>query len=371
MTAESIKQLISTLLSLRERYEKFEPATFFVAGFGFDVLTLGRVDDLFSILQQSVFLLVLAWMLQLSFLVARVDGASPPKWFFKAWPYKDEIIHFLLGSLLSLYALFFFVSSSLAVSLWFLAVMFILLLLNEYFAVKGSRHYLTVGLFSLCVFSYLFYLIPVLTGSIAAWTFFLALFIGLLVMSGLAYLSYRRFNERPVVVTNVMAPAGAVAAFMVLLYFAKILPPVPLAMKSVGIYRSVEVKGGEYHFGYQRSPWKFWQKGDQHFEAAPGDQIYCFAALFAPGGLKGQVIFEWQLYQRDQWIVQDRIPIQVVGGRAQGYRGYVRKSNYQPGQWRVLVKTPDGREVGRIGFEVETLAAADVPEVREQRYDVF
>ena len=194
MTAESIKQLISTLLSLRERYEKFEPATFFVAGFGFDVLTLGRVDDLFSILQQSVFLLVLAWMLQLSFLVARVDGASPPKWFFKAWPYKDEIIHFLLGSLLSLYALFFFVSSSLAVSLWFLAVMFILLLLNEYFAVKGSRHYLTVGLFSLCVFSYLFYLIPVLTGSIAAWTFFLALFIGLLVMSGLAYLSYRRFN---------------------------------------------------------------------------------------------------------------------------------------------------------------------------------
>jgi hypothetical protein len=45
-----------------------------------------------------------------------------------------------------------------------------------------------------------------------------------------------------------------------------------------------------------------------------------------------------------------------VGGREEGFRGYGVKTNYQPGDWKVQVETADGREIGRIYFDVETVA---------------
>jgi hypothetical protein len=54
------------------------------------------------------------------------------------------------------------------------------------------------------------------------------------------------------------------------------------------------------------------------------------------------------------WALQDTIPINIVGGREQGFRGYGVKANYQPGPWKVQVETTDGREIGRVYFDLET-----------------
>ncbi|HEX4922592.1 MAG TPA: DUF2914 domain-containing protein, partial [Bdellovibrionales bacterium] len=56
------------------------------------------------------------------------------------------------------------------------------------------------------------------------------------------------------------------------------------------------------------------------------------------------------------------------GGREEGFRGFTFKQNYQPGDWRVKIETTDGREIGRITFEV---VAADTVPVREFETDYY
>jgi hypothetical protein len=65
-------------------------------------------------------------------------------------------------------------------------------------------------------------------------------------------------------------------------------------------------------------------------------------------------------YRKDArgWQLTDSIPINIVGGREQGFRGYGLKSNHQPGDWKVEVETTDGREIGRVYFRVESVPAA-------------
>jgi hypothetical protein len=57
------------------------------------------------------------------------------------------------------------------------------------------------------------------------------------------------------------------------------------------------------------------------------------------------------------WVLHDTIPIKIIGGREQGFRGYGVKTNFQPGPWKVQVETTDGREIGRVYFELETVLA--------------
>ena len=57
------------------------------------------------------------------------------------------------------------------------------------------------------------------------------------------------------------------------------------------------------------------------------------------------------------WALQDTIPIGILGGREQGFRGYGTKTRFQPGSWKVQIETTDAREIGRIYFSVENAPA--------------
>ena len=101
---------------------------------------------------------------------------------------------------------------------------------------------------------------------------------------------------------------------------------------------------------------RFWRRGDENFEAQPGDRIYVFFRIFSPAHFADKVTMRW--YWKPQgggWKLQDSIPIDIVGGREQGFRGYGVKTNHQPGEWKVEVETTDGREIGRVYFTVENV----------------
>ena len=117
-----------------EKNERWVDIAFFAGGFVFDVATLGRVDAWVNIAQQVLYLAMAgAILLQMFFdegKPLRDLDAMPAikRWYFQ---YRTVAVHFLLGSLLSLYTLFFFKSSSLLVSFAFLLFLVAVLVLTS------------------------------------------------------------------------------------------------------------------------------------------------------------------------------------------------------------------------------------------------
>src|SRR5687768_14251634 len=89
------------------RYEPFLPAAAFVAGFLFDAVSLGRIDHWLNLTQQAVYLTVIGVLLFLEVLEAK-ERLRLPAWLARPFRYRDEVTHFLFGSLLSAYTIFFF-----------------------------------------------------------------------------------------------------------------------------------------------------------------------------------------------------------------------------------------------------------------------
>jgi hypothetical protein len=79
--------------------------------------------------------------------------------------------------------------------------------------------------------------------------------------------------------------------------------------------------------------------------------VIAFAAIRAPAGLSQQVIFEWRHNGE-----RERIPIEIQGGRADGFRAYARKHTFpadSTGLWTVDVLTPQAQLLQRLRFVVE------------------
>jgi hypothetical protein len=139
----------------------------------------------------------------------------------------------------------------------------------------------------------------------------------------------------------------------------------------MGIYHNVEKVGDHYTAHHQLPWWNFWDQGDQNFVAHEGDKIYCFIQVFSPTDFKDKIVLHWlQHHPSRGWESMDRIPMHVIGGRRDGFRGFAYKSNYNSGSWRVQVETSDGRELGRLNFRI-TQTHGPAPAGRVFKQDIF
>src|SRR5690606_16194219 len=109
MVANEIRQFKTKAYELHSKYEKYYPAGFFVGGFIFDVITLDRIDSLFAIIQQALYIVAIGFLLVYQTL-EKMALFTPPPALTKIWKYHNEALHFIFGSLLSSYFLFYFVS---------------------------------------------------------------------------------------------------------------------------------------------------------------------------------------------------------------------------------------------------------------------
>ncbi|MEZ0393221.1 MAG: DUF2914 domain-containing protein [Pseudobdellovibrionaceae bacterium] len=339
------------LLDWYQRNEVKLQVFVFVAGFIFDYFTADETD-LFTTIQQVVYLVAIAFILSFEHLVeSQVIQLKNPdsKW----WQYRGLGLHFILGSLLSLYSFFFLKSASIFNSMIFVVLLMALLVANELPSVQKSGLNIRWALWVLCLFSFFTVLFPLLFGFVGWVPFLLA---ALATTLGL-YLHFRWMMKRQKNFADLkrafLIPGGTVVGVFVVLYFLHLIPPVPLAAKNMGVYHQLEKVDGKFILSHEKPWWKFWQTGDQDFKARPGDSIFFYAQISSPAKFADQVVIHW-LYKdpRQGWMSSDKVRMGISGGRKEGFRGYSVKKNYQSGDWRVQVETTDGREIGRLYFEL-------------------
>jgi hypothetical protein len=348
--------------TLRERHARWIPIAFFGLGFVFDAIVLKRIDELATILQQAAYLLASAVLIGFE-LTELTRELRVPAWLARPWKYREEALHFLLGTLLNSYTIFYFKSASTITSFAFILILVTLLTLNEFKRFGSSQARVHVAFWSLCLVSYFASLSPILLGAMGTLPFLAGMAASVAVFYGF-YRILARPPALPGLRTRLVHPFVAIAALFTVLYFAHAIPPVPLSVSYLGIFHGAEKVEGEYRLAYNRPWWKFWQHGDQTFYARPGDVIHCFARVYSPARFSGQLKVLWMYRDpRQGWIPSDTLPLPITGGREEGFRGVTQKSNFQPGKWQVRIETPDDREVGRIGFEVVTDDGAEAREV--------
>ncbi|MGB5080804.1 MAG: DUF2914 domain-containing protein [Burkholderiales bacterium] len=346
---------------LRLYYEKNEgqiAVLSFICGFFFDIVTVERVDSWLTIGQQTVYLALIMTVLMQMFLEQGkppLDLASLPalkRWYYE---YRSAAIHFFLGTLLNLYTIFYFKSSSLLVSASFMAFLVFLLIANESKRFKSMGLAFKFGLLSLSGLSFFAYVTPIFTGSIGPTVFLVSIWIGCLPLAAAAWWVRGSAPELfPRARKQILAPLSCVLVGFLVFYQLKLIPPVPLSIRFIGVYHAVEKTGDIYRLSHERPFWRFWHNGDRDFFAQPGDRIYVFFRLFSPTRFSDQVLMRWYWKEGARgWTLQDSIPIKIIGGREQGFRGYGFKSNYQPGEWKVQVETTDKREIGRVYFDLQ------------------
>src|SRR5687767_3815055 len=130
---------------LRPMLRRYSTEAMFVFGFLFDFLTMQRID---------------AW-LDLAFQLAYLTGLTVLLIFHeRKWRYHTEVLHFLYGGLLSAYVVLYFRSSTFARPLVFLVLLVGVMFVNEVPFVRRAGHRLRLGVYALCVLSFLTYFIP-------------------------------------------------------------------------------------------------------------------------------------------------------------------------------------------------------------------
>ncbi|HZN04148.1 MAG TPA: DUF2914 domain-containing protein [Candidatus Polarisedimenticolia bacterium] len=381
MTESKPAGRLERLQAFRGQHVKAEIATFFAAGMLFDIVTLGRVDDTFTLVQQGVYLALLVWLMILEER-ERAKVWAPPRLLAKAWRFSEDAIHFLLGSLLSSFTLLYLKSSSGLSAFLFMSLLGGLLVANELPRFRERGPVVRWALLSLCLTSYLALLLPVLIGFLSKWLFVLAVVLSCAAFAWLV----RRLSKRKSAaadgqgmesdsssLSRVASAGFGIQAVLVGAYFLGAIPPVPLSLQYIGIYHEVLPPSAQpagaitYELRHQRPWWKPWQHGDQDFKARPGDVIYCFARVFAPTGFRDAIYVRWLVKGQGGWQDQGRARLDINGGRDKGFRVIATKKSYQPGRWRVEVETDDGRDLGVIHFDLISDASSDVREYKTDR----
>lgn len=351
--------------AVKKFLHRYNNAVFFIGGFLFDALTLIRIDSLLDIAIQAVYLGGISALLVLQS-YHQNEKWSPRGWTARVWPYETEILHFFYGGLLSAYTVLYFKSTSFSRSFIFLSLVVFLMVANEMPQIRRAGAYLRLGLYAFCVVSFLNYLLPVLIGHMGWGIFLLAWLLSVgLTYAVVGWVSRPTPNPRIYFLRRSAAPA-VVLLLILILYVTKLIPPVPMSVQYVGIYRDIQKVGNRYKLVYRKPPWMtFWRKEERIFLAKEGDALHCFVRVFAPSRFEHEVVICWS--RRDEnsneWISQDRIPIMIKGGRDEGYRGTTVKNNFSPGHWRVEVETSDGRTLGIKNFDVKADLGENPPEL--------
>lgn len=341
------------LVEFCRRHQHYASAGCFFGGILYDSLTLGRIDRLSDNLVLLAYLLLLGGLIVL---VGRLQTGQVQRPFLERYQdYYPLAIQFLLGSLFSAYAVYYFQSVSLTRTAVFFGLIVLLLVANEFFRERRTSLPLLAGMYTFALFSFSIFFVPVLLRAMNPWTFALGVLCSALALALVLGAIFLRAPDRSMLKPCALT-SGGLLVLLLLLYWANWIPPVPLALRADGIYHRAEKVGNTYRVEMVKPPRHlFWKQSEEVFYLRPGDRAYCFTAVFAPTDLRTTLFHRWQRYdeQRGEWVQTDRMSYALAGGREGGYRGFTYKQALVPGDWRVDVENPEGQLLSRFAFRVE------------------
>lgn len=334
-------------------YERYVSPFSLLVGFLVDVIAVKALD-----LWQYSFVLFFHLTLSLVGIFALHYLASRKlehSLILRVAPFIPVFIQFSFGGLFSGFVLLYSRSAGLALNWIFIVLLAVLLLGNERFRRLYTTFPVQITIWYVALFSFLIIYAPVISKILGPQTFIVGGIMSLVVV-GLVFLIARGMMPEVAKESRALLARNIFGAFFVIniLYFSNAIPPLPLALKDVGVFHSVSRSGGNYAVSYEPIPWqKFYWRYNKVFHYAPGESAYVYTAVFAPTGISTTLIHEWQRYDDglNEWITEETIGFAISGGRDGGYRGYSIKRITNPGDWRVNVKTTYGQLIGRVSFD--------------------
>ncbi len=363
---QKINSYKTSFLRFYQDHEVLVSVLVFVFGFIFDLFTLGRIDDFLNLIQQAVYLALLGALLLYETKEKLGTLRLSPR-LTKIWQYQNLVVHFLFGSLLSAYTIFYYTSASALTSFFFILLLAGLMMANEFPQIQRRGLLIRVILFAICLLSYFAFFYPILLGHVGMIPFWLGFISSIIAWIILWKLQFAEDElHKKFLIGNILKPVVGVHLFFLIGYYFALIPPVPVAVKKIGVYYNVTKENGDYLGDHLNASWKFWNKGSQDFSARAGDKVFVLMSVFSPTRFEDKVFLKWYWYSpKNGWLQQDSIPLTILGGREEGFRGFGEKNHYSPGDWRVEVETSDGREVGRINFSI-TVDSTNGPRVFNQ-----
>ena len=328
-----------------------------IGGFVFDALTLTRVDQLWDNIWVVVHLAIVTTCALIINLIdnSGSDETDPAKLHF----WLVNVMQFFFGGIFSTFLVFYFRSGTLGNDWPFLLLLAAAFVANE----RLKRHYarlaFQIALLFLSYYAFAIYLMPILFHEISTSVFIVSGLVSLAAIAGfiglLRKFSHERFVGRAKWITR-----GAVLlifASVNALYFANLIPPLPLSLKDSGIYHSLVVNApGSYTA--QSEPSGNWLSSffnpNETVHIQPSAPLYAYTAVFSPTSLNTQIVHEWQYYNAttSAWVTRERVTLSVTGGADGGYRTFSLLPNLSTGPWRVNVETPRGQIIGQMNFTV-------------------
>lgn len=332
---------------------------FFIAGFIFDNLTLSRVDNVLdnAILAGYAFLMMVSALLLYASSAAKTPERVTP--FLKiASPFA---LQFTFGGLLSGLLVFYWRSGSITASWPFLLIIVAVFVGNELFRDRVRRLVLNLSIIYVGIFSYSVLIVPVIVKRMSDMIFVASSIVSLVVFA--IFLRVLRMivpNFLRLHIRGVVFSVGCICVAFQGLYFANLIPPIPLSLKQIGIYHEAQkLTDGRYLLSYERASWyQPFRKTSLVFHLGDGEpeRPRCFASVFAPTKLYTDLFFLWEFYNTEsgKWTEYAKIPYSIVGGREGGYRGYSYITAVQKGKYRCSIITERGQKLGHETFWVES-----------------
>ncbi len=347
--------MVLTLKTFLAKHKEYAPVLFFMGGFVWDSLTLGRIDGWYSNTILCAYLILLTVSLYIFNLAD--DGHWENTFLEPYQEYAPYAIQFLLGGLCSAYVIFFFQSVSLTKTIVFFGILVLLLFGNELLKNRISNKYLQFGSYYFVNFTFFTFFLPILFGFMNTFLFIIS---GLISLATTLYLiqyicSRSPSTRKDVDKKRLFSLILSIYLFINGCYYFNLIPPVPMSLQDGMVAYEVKKEGDTFLVTYEQSGYyTFWKSFNNTFHYSGSDTVFVYTSIFAPSDLKKSVLHQWQWYdsETESWNTTDYISYEVTGGREGGYRGFTYKENIWPGEWKVDVETDNGLVLGVIKFDI-------------------